>query len=359
MVIVRVRYPRTHTKNTDLLSIRKVSTMRTVALVGDGQMGLVLADALVTRGEKVKLWGPFPDAVEELAKTRISPRLPSFSLTREVEVCPDAATALTGADVVINAIPTQYIRSVWSGLSEHLQTGTPIACVAKGIEIGSLQCPTQVIQDVVGTTSEMCVLSGPTIATELAKHQPAAMVASSINASVAALVQDIFNVPWLRIYTHDDPLGVELAGATKNVIAIASGICDGIELGDNAKSAMLARGLAEISRLGVAMGASVETFFGIAGVGDLATTCFSPHGRNRTCGERLGKGETLETIQETMGSVVEGVPTTKAVRELATKYGVEMPISEAVYQILYEGLPMRGAIDSLMSRDLKAENITH
>jgi glycerol-3-phosphate dehydrogenase (NAD(P)+) len=183
------------------------------------------------------------------------------------------------------------------------------------------------------------------------------MVSSSNDASVALLVQDVFHVPWLRIYTHDDPLGVELAGATKNVIAIAAGICDGIELGDNAKSAMLSRGLAEISRLGVAMGASVETFFGISGVGDLATTCFSPHGRNRTCGERLGRGEELDTIQETMGSVVEGVATTKAVRELAANYSVEMPISEAIYQVLFEGMPMRNAIESLMTRDLKAENI--
>jgi glycerol-3-phosphate dehydrogenase (NAD(P)+) len=340
-----------------LLNIKKDSTMRTVALIGDGQMGLVLADALIARGEKVRLWGPFSEVVEELANTRISPRLDGFQLSKDVEVCVDAETAFSGVDVAINAIPTQYVRKVWSGLSNHLQQGTPVASVAKGIEIGSLLRPTQVIQEVIGTTSEVCVLSGPTIATELAIHQPAVMVASSTDASVAALVQDIFNVPWLRIYTHDDPLGVELAGATKNVIAIAAGICDGIELGDNAKSAMLARGLAEISRLGVAMGARVETFFGIAGVGDLATTCFSPHGRNRTCGERLGKGETLETIQETMGSVVEGVPTTKAVRALAAKYSVEMPISEAVYQILYEGLPMRGAIDSLMSRDLKAEKI--
>jgi len=331
--------------------------MRTVALVGDGQMGLVLADAIVARGDRVRLWGPFPEAVEELANKRTSQRLGGFHLKEEVEVCVDAEAALSGVDVVINAIPTQYVRKVWSGLSDHIPKGTPIASVAKGIEIGSLQRPTQVIQEVVGPASEVCVLSGPTIATELAHHQPAAMVASSTDATVATLVQDIFNVPWLRIYTHDDPLGVELAGATKNVIAIAAGICDGIKLGDNAKSAMLTRGLAEISRLGVAMGASVETFFGIAGVGDLATTCFSPYGRNRTCGERLGRGETIDTIQETMGSIVEGIPTTKAVRELAAKYSVEMPISESVYQILYEGLPMRGAIDALMSRDLKAEKI--
>ena len=318
-------------------------------------MGLVLADTLVTRGVEVRIWGPLSDSIEELSKTRESPRLSGFKLSPKVEVCSEAQVAFSDVDVAINAIPTQFVRKVWETVHEHVPCGTPIASVAKGIEIDTLELPTQVIQSVVGSTSETCVLSGPTIATELAMHQPAAMVASSTDASVATLVQDLFNVPWLRIYTHDDPLGVELAGATKNVIAIAAGMCDGIELGDNAKSAMLARGLAEISRLGVAMGASVETFFGIAGVGDLATTCFSPHGRNRTCGERLGRGEKLETIQETIGSVVEGVPTTKAVRELAKKHSVEMPISEAIYQVLFEDLPMRGAIESLMSRDLKAE----
>ncbi len=329
--------------------------MTTVAIIGDGQMGLVLADALVTRGVHVRVWGPFSEEVTNLAKTRKSPRLSGFQLPDAVEVCTSSEEALTGVDVAINAIPTQFIRKVWGSLCEHVPKGTPVVSVAKGIEIDTLARPTQVIQEIVGVRSEVCVLSGPTIAAELAIHQPAAMVASSNDASVASLVQDVFNVPWLRIYTHEDPIGVELAGATKNVIAIAAGMCDGIELGDNAKSAMLSRGLAEISRLGVAMGASVETFFGIAGVGDLATTCFSPHGRNRTCGERLGRGEDLDTIQKTMDSVVEGVPTTKAVRELAAKYNVEMPISEAIYQVLFERLPMRSAIESLMSRDLKAE----
>ncbi|MDP7008410.1 MAG: NAD(P)H-dependent glycerol-3-phosphate dehydrogenase [Phycisphaerales bacterium] len=331
--------------------------MTSVAIVGDGQMGLVLADALITRGIEVHLWGPFPEVVVNLATTRKSPRLHDFQLADGVHVSPDASAVLQAADTLINAIPTQYVRKVWGSIEQFVPKGAPIASVAKGVEIGSLLRPTQVIQEVVGTTSEVCVLSGPTIATELAKHQPAAMVASSTDQSVASLIQDLFHVHWLRIYTHDDPLGVELAGATKNVIAIAAGICDGMGLGDNAKSAMLARGLAEISRLGVAMGANVQTFFGIAGVGDLATTCFSPHGRNRTCGERLGQGEDLETIQETMGSVIEGVPTTKAVRTLARNYDIEMPISESIYQVLFEGLPLRGAIESLMSRDLKAEKI--
>ena len=237
--------------------------MTTVAIIGDGQMGLVLADALAVRGVNARIWGPFSEEVANLAKTRISPRLRDFILPEVVEVCERPDEVLSGVDVAINAIPTQFVRTVWGTLCDHIATGTPIASVAKGIEIGSLLRPTQVIQEVVGESSEVCVLSGPTIATELATHQPAAMVSSSNDASVALLVQDVFHVPWLRIYTHDDPLGVELAGATKNVIAIAAGICDGIELGDNAKSAMLSRGLAEISRLGVAMGASVETFFGI------------------------------------------------------------------------------------------------
>ena len=183
------------------------------------------------------------------------------------------------------------------------------------------------------------------------------MVSSSTDETVAKMVQDLFDVPWLRIYTHHDPLGVELAGALKNVIAIAAGICDGMELGDNAKSAMLARGLAEISRLGVALGAQLETFFGISGVGDLATTCFSPHGRNRTCGDRLGRGEKLQTITDSMGSVVEGVATTKAVRSLSDVCDVDMPISDAMYNVLYEGLSIKDAIHSLMSRDLRAEQL--
>jgi glycerol-3-phosphate dehydrogenase (NAD(P)+) len=203
----------------------------------------------------------------------------------------------------------------------------------------------------------MCVLSGPSIATELAQHKPATMVASSSDSTVAKSVQDLFDVPWLRIYSHDDPLGVELAGATKNVIALAAGMLDGLGIGVNAKSALLARGIAEIARLGAAMGAQVDTFFGVAGVGDLATTCFSPSGRNRSCGERLGRGESLDEVLASTTSVVEGVPTTKAVKRLAEEKGVEMPITAAVHAILFEGLSPTDAIRELMRREQKAERI--
>jgi glycerol-3-phosphate dehydrogenase (NAD(P)+) len=320
-------------------------------------MGLVMADALAARGSNVKLWGPFPSHVDDLAQRRKSGRLLNFTLSDSIRVTPNADEVFSDVDVALNAIPTQFIRDVWSGLSSSIQDGVPIACVAKGIEVGTNLLPTQVIEDVVQGEHCMCVLSGPTIATELVLRQPAAMVASSIDNKVAKQVQDLFDVPWLRIYTHGDPLGVELAGALKNVVAIAAGICDGMDLGDNAKSAMLARGLAEISRLGVTLGAQLETFFGIAGVGDLATTCFSPYGRNRTCGERLGKGEELKTITETMGSVVEGVATTKAVHSLAEELAVDMPIANAMYSVLYEDLPLQEAIKSLMSRDLRAEQL--
>ena len=331
--------------------------MTNVAVIGDGQMALVMADALVERGVNVRLWGPFPTHIDDLAERRKSARLPDFMLSDSVRVTPNIDEAFADVDVAINAIPTQFIRDVWGDLSKAVSAGVPIACVAKGIEIGTNLLPTQIIEEQLGECNPTCVLSGPTIATELVRRQPAVMVSSSTDVEIAKQVQDLFDVPWLRIYTHGDPLGVELAGALKNVIAIAAGICDGMELGDNAKSAMLARGLAEISRLGVALGAELETFFGIAGVGDLATTCFSPHGRNRTCGERLGKGEDLKTIIETMGSVVEGVSTTKAVYELAKNKGVEMPIASAMYSVLFEELSMNDAISLLMSRDLRAEQL--
>jgi glycerol-3-phosphate dehydrogenase (NAD(P)+) len=184
------------------------------------------------------------------------------------------------------------------------------------------------------------------------------MVASSVSAELARRVQRLFeNVPWLRVYEHDDPLGAELAGAAKNVIALAAGMIDGLGIGDNAKSALLARGLAEIARLGIAMGAQRETFFGVAGVGDLATTCFSPSGRNRTCGEQLGKGAKLEDVLAQTQCVVEGVPTSRALRKLAGQYQVDMPLCAAVHAILFERLSPADAINALMSREQKKERV--
>jgi glycerol-3-phosphate dehydrogenase (NAD(P)+) len=332
------------------------------AIVGDGQMGLVLADALTERGIPVRLWGPFPEDIQTLAATRRSRRLPDFVLPGAVEVTADDSAALPGASWIINAIPTQFIRRVWQRVGGHAPAAAPVLCVSKGIENETLLRPTQVIADSLGepaesSTRSMCALSGPTVAAELARRLPAAMVAASEDAPLAREAQDLLDVPWLRIYRLDDAVGVELAGATKNVIALAAGMADGLGVGDNAKSALLARGLAEIARLGVALGAKVDTFFGIAGVGDLATTCFSPSGRNRTCGERLGRGESLEAILESTVSVVEGVATTRSVMALARRHEVEMPITAAVHAILFESLDPQAAIRALMQRERKAERI--
>jgi glycerol-3-phosphate dehydrogenase (NAD(P)+) len=319
-------------------------------------MGLVLADALVHQGLPVTLWGPFPAVVANLRDTRENPaRMPGFRLDEAATVTTDPAEALRDCSLAVNAIPSQFIGTVWSQVAASLPKGCPIVSVAKGVENGTLRRPSEVLRDTASAAGAVCALSGPTIATELAAHQPALMVAASPDGSVAQRVQDCFNVPWLRIYTSSDLLGVELAGACKNVIALAAGMCDGLELGDNAKSAVLARGLAEITRLGLAMGADAETFQGIAGVGDLATTCFSPHGRNRSCGEAIGRGESLRDYEARTDSVVEGVATSRSVMTLAEQHDVDMPIASAVHSVLFEELSPRDGVDQLMRRQPAAE----
>jgi len=333
-----------------------------IAIIGDGQMGLVLAQTLAEAGACVRLWGPFPDEVRALAATRESRRLPGFRLDRRVEVEASSACAFRDAGMTIDAIPTQHIRSVWSRFPADVPPGSIIVSVSKGIEQQTLLRPLQVVADALGESiglsdRPMVCLSGPTIAAELVRRLPATMVAASFDANAAEQVQETFGTPWLRIYTNDDVVGVEVAGAVKNVIAIAAGIVDGMRLGCNAKSALLARGLAEVARLGVAMGARRDTFFGVAGVGDLATTCFSPEGRNRSCGESLGRGVSLDDHLKSIPSVVEGVDTTRSVVALAQRFDVEMPIAQAVHDILFDGLAPRDAIAALMEREQKPEHI--
>ncbi len=333
-----------------------------VAIVGDGQMGLVLAALAAERGLACRLWGRDAARVGELAATRrSSKRLPDFELPAQVEVTADDDRLLDGATLIVNCIPTQFIRAVWERLGAP-DAGVPIVSISKGLENESLLRPTQVIADATDDDPQkprrpLCALSGPTIAAELAQRLPATMVAAADDITTAARVQELFGASWMRIYRLDDLVGVEIAGATKNVIALAAGMIDGLQLGFNAKSALLSRGLAEIARLGAAMGARVDTFFGVAGVGDLATTCFCPEGRNRTCGERLGRGETLDSILESTSSVVEGVATTRSVAQLAADRGVDMPITAAVQEVLFNKLSPRDAIPTLMTREPKAEKI--
>lgn len=333
-----------------------------ITILGDGQMGLVCASVLAGRGDVggVTLWGYESKPVLALAQTRVSPRLPMVTIPERVRVTPDDGAALRGAGLIVCAVPTQYIRSVLTRVRAHVPKGAAVISVSKGVEDSTLMRPTQVVLDALGDgVGERAtgVLSGPTIAPELGRCLPATMVAASEDEGLARRVQALFTTSWLRIYTSSDPVGVEIAGATKNIIAIAAGIIDGLQAGYNAKSALLARGLAEIARLGAAMGARPETFFGIAGVGDLATTCFSPEGRNRSCGEALGKGEKLESFLKRTNSVVEGVATTRSVMDLSRRLGVEMPITAAVHAVLYEGVDPIDAISRLMSREPKAERV--
>jgi glycerol-3-phosphate dehydrogenase (NAD(P)+) len=318
------------------------------------------------RPVNVRLFGHNPDEAAALAQTRRSQRLPALKLPNAVRVCLRPDEALQDADLIVSAIPVQFMRKAWTDLAPHVPQHAAVVSVAKGIENDSLLRPTQIIADVLrktgrddpdGRPRRLGVLSGPTIAAELARCLPATMIAASDDPGFAADLQRLFSASWMRLYTHTDVLGIELAGAVKNIIAIAAGILDGLQAGYNAKSALLARGLAEIVRLGSAMGAAPETFFGIAGVGDLATSCFSPEGRNRSCGEALGRGEKLEHYLDRTPSVVEGVATTRSVVGLARKYRVEMPIVHAVHAVLFEGTDPIDAIARLMSRDMKPERV--
>ncbi|MEN0020165.1 MAG: NAD(P)H-dependent glycerol-3-phosphate dehydrogenase [Planctomycetota bacterium] len=335
-------------------------------MLGLGQMGLVSASILAERmrdGDAeeldIRIWGHDLDEAGALAQTRRSERLEGFELPDSVVVRPRDGDALADADVIISAVPAQVMREAWTRIKPHVPDDAAVVSVAKGIETGSLLRPTQIVADVLGDSPHrsLCTLSGPTIATELARCLPATMIAASDDEPLATQVQQLFSTSWLRVYTNPDTLGVELAGAIKNVVAIAAGILDGLQAGNNAKSALLARGLAEIVRLGSAMGAQPETFFGIAGVGDLATTCFSPEGRNRSCGEALGRGEKLDAYLAGSPFVVEGVETCRGVLGLARKHDVEMPIAEAVHRVLFEGQDPIAAIQTLMSRELKGERV--
>ncbi len=330
-------------------------------------MATVLALLLESRGVAVTVWGPTADHVADAIQTRENRRyLPGHRLPDSIRLTASDSSCFRDADLVVSAIPTQYVRKVWERLALYLPPEVPIVSVAKGIEKGTILRPTQIIADVIAKSPnpqsqirnpKLASLSGPSVADELAKCLPATVAAASEDMEFAQRLQETFTTQWFRVYTNPDLVGVELAGALKNVIALAAGILDGLQAGNNAKSALLSRGLAEITRLGVAMGANQETFFGLTGVGDLATTCFSPTGRNRTAGELLGKGKKLEEILDQIPGVVEGVPTTKAVVDLAQKHHVEMPITQAVNQVLFENLDPLDAISNLMSREPKTERV--
>ncbi|MEN6337755.1 MAG: NAD(P)H-dependent glycerol-3-phosphate dehydrogenase [Phycisphaerales bacterium] len=335
----------------------QASGCRSVAIIGDGGMGSVLSILLCDeKNIPTRMWGYDAGQLAEIERRRENARfLPGYKLAESLVFEPRDDRAMADADLIVSAVPCQYMRSVWSRLAKHVPAGAPIVSVTKGIEIGTLLRPTQILASVLGSSVPLAVLSGPTIADELARKLPATACAAADDETLARRIQSTFTCSWLRVYTNTDVIGVELAGAMKNVIAIAAGIIDGVGAGDNAKAALLARGLAEITRLGLAMGASEYTFAGLTGLGDLVTTCISPTGRNRSFGERIGRGLTPQQAQQATASVVEGVSTCKSVVDLAARQGVEMPITRAVYEVLFENKPVRTAIEDLMTRRPKPE----
>ncbi len=326
-------------------------------------MAMVMANLLASKGTPVVVWGRDSEHVADLIQNRESRHLKGCRIPLQVRFTAKPEVAFANATLIVSAVPTQYLRGIWRALAPHLAAVAPgvgIVSFTKGIEIGTMLRPTQVLAEVLGEFGRgrpLAIISGPTIAEELAHCLPATVCAASEDADFAQLLQDAFNTRWFRVYTHDDLIGVEIAGALKNCIALAAGISDGLQAGNNAKSALFARGLAEVSRLGVALGARAETFFGIAGAGDLATTCFSPSGRNRSCGQMLGQGMKLDEVLKKIPGVVEGVPTVQAVMVLAKRHGVEMPICEQVHRVLFENIDPTAGIGQLMGRAPKAERV--
>jgi glycerol-3-phosphate dehydrogenase (NAD(P)+) len=327
-----------------------------VVIIGDGAMASVCAILLCEKGIAARMWGYDARQLAEMQAAGENKKfLPGYRLPQTMAFEADDAKIFIGVDLIVSAVPCQFMRGVWDRLKKNVSGDVPIVSVAKGIENKTLLRPTEILTDVLGQKIICATLSGPTIADELARKLPATALAASTDEQFAQKVQATFNIGWLRVYTSTDIVGVELAGAMKNVIAIAAGIVDGVGAGDNAKAALLSRGLAEISRLGMAMGANEKTFAGLSGLGDLVTTCISPKGRNRSFGEKIGRGQSVCDAQTQMRGVVEGIATCASVVELAKKYNVEMPITDAVYQILFGGKSVRDAISDLMSRRLKAE----
>jgi len=338
---------------------------KNVAIVGDGGMGTVLGMLLCDKGVAARIWGYDREQLAQIEAGRQNKKfLPGYPLPEALVFEPDDARIMVAADLIVSAVPCQFMRRVWTRLRDRVPEGIPIVSVAKGIENDTLLRPTQILADVLHSPhkgkghdrrEKLAVLSGPTIADELARKLPATACAAAADEALAEQVQRTFSVSWFRVYTNTDVVGVELAGAMKNIIAIAAGIIDGTGAGDNAKAALLTRGLAEITRLGIAMGALPQTFSGLTGLGDLVTTCISPTGRNRSFGERIGKGQTVDQAQHANESVVEGIATCKSVVALARRHDIETPITQAVYEVLFENKPVKKAIDDLMRRQLKAE----
>ena len=326
-----------------------------ITVMGNGGWGTTLAILLQKKGYEVILWGADSLYTKYLREKRENIKyLKGIRIPSEIHITSDISKKLTEAQLIVSAVPTPYLRSVLVKFKVVFNDKIPVVSVTKGIENDTLMRPSEIIADVLGKIP-ICLLLGPSHAEEVSLGLPTTIVASSNEDGLARIVQDTFTTGRLRVYTNPDIIGVELGAAMKNVIAIASGICEGLAFGDNSKAALITRGLAEISRLGVAMGAQKNTFSGLTGLGDLITTCISPYGRNRRVGEQIGKGRKLQEILKNMEQIAEGVWTTKSVVSLSDKYKVEMPITRETYNVLFNDKNPLVAVSNLMMRTPRSE----
>ncbi|PIQ90405.1 MAG: glycerol-3-phosphate dehydrogenase [Candidatus Omnitrophica bacterium CG11_big_fil_rev_8_21_14_0_20_41_12] len=326
-----------------------------IGVLGDGGWGTTLAILLSKKGYRVSLWGAFNKYTKQISQSRRNPKfLPGIKIPAGIEITSDIKSAITDKEIIVLAIPSQYTRSILKKIKHGFSKNTIFLSVSKGIEISSSKRISEVIHSELGPV-KLAVLSGPTIAQEVAKGIPTTAVVASSSKKIRKTIQSVFNTESFRVYTNSDIIGVELGGSLKNVIAIACGVSDGLGFGTNTKAAILTRGLTEISRLGKVMGAKPETFSGISGLGDLVTTCISNQSRNRMVGELIGRGKSLKEICRHMQMVAEGVPTTKSAYALSIKYKIEMPITREVYRLLYKNKSPRQAVKDLMTRKSKEE----
>jgi len=332
--------------------------MSRVGVIGGGSWGTALANLLADNGHQVRLWVRDPALARTLERERRNPfYLPGIWLSDQVVPGSELAAAVEDAEAVVSAVPSHATREVMERAAVSMDPDTLVVSTSKGIENDTLARMTRVLAEVLpaGAGDRVAVLSGPSFAIEVARGYPTAVTAAALDLAVAERARDLFANPRFRVYTSTDVVGVELGGAVKNIVAIAAGICDGLRSGHNARAALITRGLAEIARLGVALGGEPITFMGLTGLGDLVLTCTTDLSRNRTVGFRLGAGETLEEIQSDMRMVAEGVRTTRSVRDLARRHDVEMPITEEVHSMLYEAKDPRISVEDLMTREFKPE----
>ena len=329
--------------------------MASIGVIGAGTWGTALAVLLHNNGHQTAIWSAFPEEIEEMTKTRRHKNLPEITSPEEIFLTADLEEAMACKDVLIMAVPSVFVRSTAARMKPFLKKGQLVVDVAKGIEEGTLKTLSQVIEEEL-PEAETAILSGPSHAEEVSRGLPTTCVVGAHRKETAEYLQSVFMSPVFRVYTSPDMIGIEVGAALKNVIALAAGIADGLGYGDNTKAALITRGIAEITRLGMKMGGKEQTFVGLSGIGDLIVTCASMHSRNRRAGILIGKGYTMDEAMKEVQMVVEGVYSAKAAKALAEAYGEDMPIVEQINQVLFEGKPAKDAVGDLMLRDKRIEN---